>query len=451
MERLDEEVHPAHEEDFDEHMNMTRAHTYRTKDKNTFVHQYAKRPGKTEDSQNTFRGIMAYHGYKQKSAKDRSAIDYEGEDEHKKHHFSAHLNDKGDVESVHHKETFKGIHEMAKIKTFGKTLRTIVPKKRQLSTKDTSLDSATAPSEKGENNKLLGLKQIIRYDSHNSNPEHFATDKSPGKKGYGPGVGYKEPMHDIKEEEELDEGSYTNHDEGSEAESVHKKLHGHWLHNKTKWTPHLMKGPKGTKHCVVTHSDGSESIVSNHQHADRLIGNTHNEEYELGKKHLKSSPDAIKHDRDRLLPPANEGLDEGLRLLQNYTNTKGHRASVHRDSDFDEYRVKFHDEHGKHMPKADYHTDDKEDAHDTAKAHLRRMQNESLDEVSKEKLGRYINKAADDKSDSRKDAALITHRVFNDGDAEKDRLYKRSSKRSQGIKSAVRKLTGRARVSAKDE
>lgn len=59
--------------------------------------------------------------------------------------------------------------------------------------------------------------------------------------------------------------------EDDDAESIHKKLHGHWLKSNAKWTAHIMKGPKGTKHVTVTHSDGSSSVVSSHKDADRII------------------------------------------------------------------------------------------------------------------------------------------------------------------------------------
>lgn len=41
------------------------------------------------------------------------------------------------------------------------------------------------------------------------------------------------------------------------------------------------------------------------------------------------------------------------------------KAEVFRDSEWDEYRVKFHLK-GKYQPEADYHTDDRRDADTTA-------------------------------------------------------------------------------------
>lgn len=59
--------------------------------------------------------------------------------------------------------------------------------------------------------------------------------------------------------------------ESDDAESIHKVLHTHWLKNNVKWTPHIIKGPQGTKHVQVTHSDGSVSSVDTHNDAKRII------------------------------------------------------------------------------------------------------------------------------------------------------------------------------------
>jgi hypothetical protein len=47
-------------------------------------------------------------------------------------------------------------------------------------------------------------------------------------------------------------------------------------------------------------------------------------------------------------------------------------AKVYRDTDWQEYRVKFY-ARGQHLQNADYHTDDKQDAIDTAHGQLQRM------------------------------------------------------------------------------
>jgi hypothetical protein len=56
-----------------------------------------------------------------------------------------------------------------------------------------------------------------------------------------------------------------------------------------------------------------------------------------------------------------------LRKIESVTNTKtGKSATVYRDSEWNEYRVRFYKD-GKHMTDADYHTDSKSDAQFTAR------------------------------------------------------------------------------------
>ena len=59
-----------------------------------------------------------------------------------------------------------------------------------------------------------------------------------------------------------------------------------------------------------------------------------------------------------------------LKTKGKYVSADGrHVAKIRRDADWNEYRVEIHSDGKNHKP-ADYHTDDKEDAHDTAKAML---------------------------------------------------------------------------------
>jgi hypothetical protein len=62
-----------------------------------------------------------------------------------------------------------------------------------------------------------------------------------------------------------------------------------------------------------------------------------------------------------------------MRLITTINRSTGPRAKIYRDTDYNEYRVKFYDEDGQHLQYADYHTDCKDDAHDTAHAQLDRM------------------------------------------------------------------------------
>jgi hypothetical protein len=66
-----------------------------------------------------------------------------------------------------------------------------------------------------------------------------------------------------------------------------------------------------------------------------------------------------------------------LRLVKTHTGPKGHIAKVYKDRDWNEYRTKFYTPEGKHLTEGDSHTDDLQDAHDTA-----------MSEVNK---GRYKN------------------------------------------------------------
>ena len=55
-----------------------------------------------------------------------------------------------------------------------------------------------------------------------------------------------------------------------------------------------------------------------------------------------------------------------LRLIKTHTGPKGHVAKVYKDRDWNEYRTKFYTPEGKHLTEGDSHTDDLQDAHDTA-------------------------------------------------------------------------------------
>lgn len=57
-----------------------------------------------------------------------------------------------------------------------------------------------------------------------------------------------------------------------------------------------------------------------------------------------------------------------MRRLETILNqTTGREARVYRDSEWQEWRVRFYDQ-GLHLAAADYHTDDKGDAQHTARA-----------------------------------------------------------------------------------
>lgn len=110
-------------------------------------------------------------------------------------------------------------------------------------------------------------------------------------------------------------------------------------------------------------------------------------------------------------------LDEaaGLRLKATIHSDCGkHTAKIYKDHEWGEHRVKFMI-HGKHHEPGDYHTNDYEDAHGTAKHELARLTKlngalkeateeevqeivedfEQIDELSKALLGRYLDKNAE--------------------------------------------------------
>lgn len=60
------------------------------------------------------------------------------------------------------------------------------------------------------------------------------------------------------------------------------------------------------------------------------------------------------------------GESTPLRLVKTHKGPNGHVAKVYKDQDWGEYRVKHFSPEGKHLEKADYHTDDREDANDSA-------------------------------------------------------------------------------------
>lgn len=84
-------------------------------------------------------------------------------------------------------------------------------------------------------------------------------------------------------------------------------------------------------------------------------------------------------------------LEEAAKLIKTHTSADGKKvAKVYRDSEWDEYHVKHYTD-GKHHTKADYHTDDKEDAHGTAKHFVK--EGVELDEISKKVKDSYLGKS----------------------------------------------------------
>ena len=92
------------------------------------------------------------------------------------------------------------------------------------------------------------------------------------------------------------------------------------------------------------------------------------------------------------MKPLNEDA-KSLRLVKTHEHPSGAKAKVYKDPDWNEHRVKFFDKDGKHLHKADYHTDDVEDAHGTAQAELKRMNESEYDVYSAHKLQEHMDLA----------------------------------------------------------
>ena len=82
-------------------------------------------------------------------------------------------------------------------------------------------------------------------------------------------------------------------------------------------------------------------------------------------------------------------VDEERLIKAHEHPTSGKSAKVYHNSDLGEYKVK-HFKFGHHYQDADYHTNDKSDAHDTAKTWIK--EEVELDELSKAILKRYVSK-----------------------------------------------------------
>lgn len=61
-----------------------------------------------------------------------------------------------------------------------------------------------------------------------------------------------------------------------------------------------------------------------------------------------------------------------MKLIATLHSNSGHSAKVYRDTEWNEFRVKFYSPSGLHREIEDHHTDDKEDALGTARLELDR-------------------------------------------------------------------------------
>jgi hypothetical protein len=113
-----------------------------------------------------------------------------------------------------------------------------------------------------------------------------------------------------------------------------------------------------------------KTMVKGKLPADHTVG--------YGKGRVEDGPDE-KGEKDITHKFKKEDVNEGLKLLATHDSPNGHKAKVYKDAEWGEHRVKFYGPDGKHKGEnSDYHTDDKEDAHDTAKAQLQRYNEEVI-------------------------------------------------------------------------
>jgi hypothetical protein len=214
-------------------------------------------------------------------------------------------------------------------------------------------------------------------------------------------------------------------------------------------------GIKGAKSVSAPGESLFNKKKGSHAELQQQLGN--NDADKANKARIKKLGKPVKEEAEQ--------IDEGLRKVATYHSENGkHTATVHKDTEWGEHRVKFHTD-GKHHAKADYHTDDHEDAHSTARAHLKHMENthkesveftdeqleelsetltieeyEQLDEVSKDTLKSYIAKADADKRPAKADPS--------DPKQFKNALH--NLKRSAGVRQAEAKLKEETGRSLKD-
>lgn len=97
-------------------------------------------------------------------------------------------------------------------------------------------------------------------------------------------------------------------------------------------------------------------------------------------------------------------VEEGLRRVDKFEDGR-HKATIHKDSDLGEYKVMFHTD-GKHLPEADYFTDDLDDARGTAKTHLKGL---GKNFPPNKQAGGQVSEDVDSKYENGIHSAVIHH------------------------------------------
>lgn len=129
-------------------------------------------------------------------------------------------------------------------------------------------------------------------------------------------------------------------------------------------------GDSGHSHFVTSHRDGdvvhfrdyhTKKHVATVSHADTA---EHNPTKSF--KYFKESTEQGTTTMGKFAALMEAKVNEAMKKVGEYENGN-RKATIHRDAEWDEYRVKHHVD-GVHQKDADYHTGDKDDAHMTAKS-----------------------------------------------------------------------------------
>jgi len=203
-------------------------------------------------------------------------------------------------------------------------------------------------------------------DMHSAKPDH--SKGSTGGVRMGNAGGFKHGGHAHKMHHKASGGAIDKYDTRNTVKG------GNWENRPADTTP---KGKSNTKTGEVKKANGGG--YKHGGHASKKHYATGGNVNDMGK--------AVKMPRRIAHPPVANTMQSGtyakggkveheekprLRLLKTLEGPKGHKAKVYKDMDWQEHRVKFYSPEGKHYTEADYHTDDKEDAHDTAHHQLHR-------------------------------------------------------------------------------
>lgn len=387
-----------------------------------------------------------------------------------KYHPKGFKSGKQEIDRLKRKEEkSKGMNEM---KTYnGKPLRDIAPKSKKFEAETNDHSDGNFQKTDGMK-KLLAKMTVSSHPDRNGNEDGFASVKSPKSKHPAPNVGVKTGMEKIKREKgDLLESKSAYSEEEAEderwnahQEKIHGRLHKHWLKNNVNWTPHLLKAPSGRIHSMIQHGDGSMSSGSDHlktlkeeteldEISKKTLGSYIKKAHRDGANHvgdnveadLKGGDEYMEYrdrkanNRDRGIKRAVDRLTKEEVELQEKNWIAGaikhpgseKRAAKNAGESTHEYMEDHKDSPGKVGARARL---------GLRLSKMNKEEFEQVDEISKELAGDYIEHAHGDTRGLRRG---------DGGPTGSDRVH--NAKRTRGIGQAVRKLTGKARVPAKDK